>query len=247
MGCSPRPTPQLRRRPRASRRARAGAAITSFLLTFWILSANASETDEGWFGKPYWLPTESMIPTLRVGDHFTTRPSQFGERGPVRGEIVIFYDTRTDAKPQAFVKRVVGLPGDTVSFEGPVLFVNGVRATGQTPIERIATPLGDLDLFEERLGERIYRIADSPEDETRRSGPFTVETDHYFVAGDNRDFSSDSRAWGTVRRDDIVAPTGSIFWSWDLRRPLTPLPDPMTLVRNLGANTHWQRIGIETN
>lgn len=227
----------------ATRRLNA-MAVMSFLLVGWVLESGASQLRHRWFGKPYWLPTESMIPTLVVGDHFTTRPLRYDHRDPVLGDIVVF---KPVGLQQTFVKRIVGLPGDTVSFDGAALSINGTRVTGRGAVGEITTALGNLDLFEERLGDRAYQVADDPCRDARPSGPFTVQANHYFVAGDNRDYSNDSRVWGSVHRDEIVAPTGSIFWSWAYAAALTSIHDPVMFVRVARERIQWGRIGIETN
>jgi len=136
------------------------------------------------------------IPFTNIGSYFTVG----GE--PERFDVVVCnYPGRIDAKTGArvnFVKRVVGLPGDTVEIQDGYLYVNGVRHE------------------EKFLHERMVR--DWPDAAFRAkymdgaSGPYTVPEGHYFLMGDNRNNSNDSRATGPITRDMIVGKVEGVIW-----------------------------------
>ena len=88
-------------------------------------------------------------------------------------------------------------------------------------------------------------VGDDPGREGLSSEPVVVEPDRYFMAGDNRDNSNDSRYWGTVHRDDIVGRVTSLYWSWDFNGSSAELLNPATLWTLLRERTRWNRIGQE--
>ncbi len=194
--------------------------------------------------EPFKIPSGSMIPTLLVGDLILVNKHYYGVRLPVinkkiiafndpkRGDVMVFRypkDTSID-----YIKRVVGVPGDEISFRGQQLYVNGVAAPlAQTP------PPGfyDEDLrmyfpeYTEKLGDLEHRILLNMQrpplfygSEDQRRFPFRencrysaegvtckVPPGHYFMMGDNRDNSEDSRFWGFVPDENIV---GKAFFVW---------------------------------
>jgi signal peptidase I len=189
--------------------------------------------------EPFKIPTGSMIPTLLVGDLILVNKFTYGVRLPVlntkltegtapqRGDVMVF---RYPPKPSMdYIKRVVGLPGDEVAYLDKMLTING------KPVPKQAVPdFFDEDVmryfkqYEEVIGERRFRILN---DETRASlipatddFPFKqncrysvegvvckVPEGHYFMMGDNRDNSADSRFWGFVPERNIV---GKAFFIW---------------------------------
>ncbi|MBO4296110.1 MAG: signal peptidase I [Desulfovibrio sp.] len=149
------------------------------------------------------IPSESMLDTLLVGDHLLGTKFDYGLKipftdislykggDPQRGDIVIFEypeDPSVD-----FIKRIVGVPGDVLEMRGKQFFRNG------QPVK-----------------EDYIRFADPEGIQAPRDnyGPITVPQDKYFVMGDNRDNSMDSRFWGCVDRSAIVAKAWRIYWSW---------------------------------
>lgn len=189
--------------------------------------------------EPFKIPSGSMIPTLRVGDFILVNKFTYGIRIPVlnrkvieiaapqRGDVMVF---RYPVDPSLdYIKRVVGLPGDRVEYRGKRLWING------RPV-----PLRQIDdyLSRERMqySRRYLETLDGVEHEILveedapslppPAGAFThtgnchynteglactVPPGHYFVMGDNRDNSSDSRAWGFVPEGNIV---GKAFFIW---------------------------------
>jgi signal peptidase I len=154
--------------------------------------------------KPYRIPSASMEPTLRCArpapgcdgrfsDRVLVNRLAYRFRDPKRGEEVVFVTPAAAARQcppgGTFVKRIVGLPGDVVSERSGVVYVNG---------RRLAEPYVDP----------------SRRDAETRTWP-RVRDGHYFVLGDNRSQSCDSRAWGTVPRGNLIGPVLLTYWPPD--------------------------------
>ncbi|MDD2713482.1 MAG: signal peptidase I [Simplicispira sp.] len=189
--------------------------------------------------EPFKIPSGSMIPTLLVGDLILVNKFTYGVRLPVihtkltdgtapaRGDVMVF---RYPPQPSLdYIKRVVGLPGDEVAYLNKRLTVNG------QPVPTKAVPdFFDEDAmryfkqFEEQMGERTHRLLNSPDAPAfvqgasnfsyRENCLYSVEgvvckvpKGHYFLMGDNRDNSLDSRYWGFVPEANIV---GRAFFVW---------------------------------
>ncbi len=189
--------------------------------------------------EPFKIPSGSMIPTLLVGDLILVNKFTYGVRLPVvntkitqgnspqRGDVMVF---RYPPQPSMdYIKRVVGVPGDEVAYLNKRLTVNG------KPVETTALPdFFDQDAmryfkqFDEQLGEHRHRILNTPEVPAfvqsasqfkfRENCRYSVEgvsckvpEGHYFMMGDNRDNSLDSRYWGFVPDENIV---GKAFFVW---------------------------------
>ncbi|MFW5937046.1 MAG: signal peptidase I [Desulfosalsimonas sp.] len=153
------------------------------------------------------IPSGSMEPTLQVGDHILVNKFIYGIRLPVtntviipvsepeKGDIIVFeYPVEPD---KDFIKRVVGAPGDTVEIKDKKVYVNG-RQVDNYPVKHT-----EEDLLSGSVNKRD------------NFGPVTVPADAYFVLGDNRDHSYDSRFWGFVREEAIKGEAFIIYWSWD--------------------------------
>ena len=163
------------------------------------------------------IPSESMLSTLLVGDQLLANKFAYGVKfpfthiylyrndDPKRGDIVIFEypeDPDTD-----FIKRVIGIPGDVIEVRDKQLYRNG-----------------------EAVKESYVRFSDPDTIMAKRDnfGPITVPANQYFVMGDNRDNSHDSRFWGCITREAIRAKAWRIYWSWGA--------DGLSSIR-------WSRIG----
>lgn len=189
--------------------------------------------------EPFKIPSGSMIPTLLVGDFILVNKYTYGIRLPVlnkkiidvnrpaRGDVMVF---RYPEDPSLdYIKRVIGLPGDTVAYQNKRLSING-KPVAVEPEEDYLHPerLYYSQRYRETLGEVSYSIlndADAPAyipDASRFPGRehckynsagviCRVPEGHYFVMGDNRDNSRDSRAWGFVPEENIV---GKAFFIW---------------------------------
>jgi signal peptidase I len=183
-----------------------------------------------------WVPTGSMKPTIVEGDlvlvnklaydlkfpFTTTHLAKWAD--PQRGEIAVCFSPKDGTR---LVKRVIGLPGDSIELRNEVLFVNG---SAQTYSPRENTPFR-RDVFEdsspivavEHLGAVNHLVMALPGRRALRSfGPVTVAAGEYFMMGDSRDNSFDSRFFGTVKRDQIVGRASTVLASFDLSRYLLP-------------------------
>lgn len=189
--------------------------------------------------EPFRIPSGSMLPTLHAGDFIAVNKYEYGMRFPVlnfaitegddpkRGDVVVFkypLDRNID-----FIKRVVGVPGDEIRYVGKKLYINGqLQATVQDGSFFDKDTYTDLAQFEENLDGVTHKILEDKRlpsaarplqghnglDQClyhRGDVVCKVPEGHYFMMGDNRDNSADSRFWGFVPREDIV---GRAFAIW---------------------------------
>jgi signal peptidase I len=218
--------------------------------------------------EPYRIPSGSMFPTLLVGDHLFVNKFIYGIklpfsdlrlpslRDPERGDVVVFTvaqrgsqtypaDQRPDLPREEFVKRIIGVPGDRIAFRGGRVFVNGEPVESQVLGETFEDDAGNpLAVSEVTLGDRRFRTLDDPH--VSFPGPtdtITVEPGRYFMLGDNRDHSKDSRFWGSVRLAEIKGPAFILYWSWDFNGGWGELFNPLTLFDLLTQKMRWDRIG----
>jgi len=178
--------------------------------------------------EPFRIPTGSMKPTLLEGDFVLVNKFTYGIRLPVtgskvydlsqpkRGDIIVFrYPKDTSVN---FIKRLVGLPGDRIKYENKILYINDKpmtqtfvqksvdeQANGPTlPVMQFTESLNGIEHPIYQIKIRGYNV---PE--------FVVPSDQYFVMGDNRDNSEDSRVWGFVPEELILGKAFFIWMSWD--------------------------------
>ncbi len=160
--------------------------------------------------QAFTIPSGSMMDTLLIGDYILVNKFLFGPevpftdlhlpgiRAPHRGDIIVFKYPQDEKRD--FIKRVIGTPGDVVQVRGHTVLVNG-KGLVEPYVKFIDTlPRGDDSAY---CG---YAYA---------CEPTKVPADSYFVMGDNRDNSQDSRYWGFVKRDKIKGKAFLIYWSWD--------------------------------
>jgi len=150
------------------------------------------------------IPSGSMLETLQIGDHILVNKFIYGThipftdisilpvRKPQRGDIVVFKYPKDESRD--FIKRLIGVPGDTIAVRNKIVYVNG-------------KPLPDPYVM-----HRDNRIIPGKRD---NFGPVTVPDHSYFMMGDNRDGSYDSRFWGYVHQDEILGKALIIYWSWN--------------------------------
>jgi signal peptidase I len=173
--------------------------------------------------EPFQIPSSSMVPTLQVGDYILVNKYTFGIRLPVlrtkvlalnepqRGDVMVFFPPHMN--DTYFIKRVVGLPGDTVTYRNKRLFVNGEEVALE-PLGEYPEGASRYRLGMETLGDsnHLMQVNDM---RPARDMSIVVKPGHYFMMGDNRDNSSDSRIWGQVPEQDIVGKAFAIWMHWD--------------------------------
>lgn len=199
--------------------------------------------------QPFWIPSGSMVPSLLVGDYLVVNkfaygfsryslpfaPDWFSGRilqgmlghAPRRGDVVVFVPP--GAPDEIFVKRLIGLPGDTIQVTGGQLYINGTLV----PREELGTYVDDSDggpviteKFTETLpGGKIHPVLKvTDQGFANNTGLYTVPAGDYFFMGDNRDNSDDSRfaggPVGYVPAENLLGPAVLILASADLRAPL---------------------------
>jgi len=214
------PVPQAGRK--SAFREYAEAIIVAMLLAFTIRM---------FVVQAFKIPSGSMIPTLLIGDHILVSKLSYGLQWPGdcrfewsgdvmlsprrwrlpiscyqnttlmrfdeprQGDIIVFRYPEDEEKD--FIKRIVGVPGDTIEVRNKAVYVNGVEL--------------DDRVFTQRIDPGIIEGTITPRD---NFGPVTVPQGSYFVMGDNRDQSLDSRFWGFVRHEKIKGRAFRIYWSW---------------------------------
>ena len=210
-----------------------GSVICLIILMVGVFTKNTllKTTGKGWFVpvflifvlrtfiyEPYQIPSGSMIPGLKVGDFILVNKHSYGLKvnrvgdtfalsaDPEYGDVVVFIPPHVNVP---YIKRLIGKPGDTIGYLNKKIDVNG-KVIKQ---ELISTTLEETFL-RETLGnsERIIRIVGGSSSYPEE---FMVPANHYFVMGDNRDNSSDSRFWGFVPKENLMG-TGELIWmSWE--------------------------------
>ena len=190
--------------------------------------------------EPFRIPSGSMLPSLFIGDFILVSKSSYGIKLPIlktqivplgnpeRGDVMVF---RFPRNPKTnFIKRVIGTPGDVVSYHNKRLSINGEPLPLES-VELLDWPTEDQDgrakTFLEQVDTNTHTILI---DTLRSSSSMRVKVPqgHYFVMGDNRDHSNDSRYWGFVPKEFVVGKAFFIWFSWDSAG---------------GGGVNWGRIG----
>jgi signal peptidase I len=174
----------------------AEAAIIAILLALFIRT---------FVVQAFKIPSGSMEPTLLIGDHILVNKFIYGIKlpfiqktvvplsKPERDDVIVFIypvDKKKD-----FIKRVIGLPGDRLEIVNKKIYING-------------------SLYEDKYGFHSSGVREGNPEQTNRFGPVSVPENHYFVMGDNRDHSYDSRYWGFVPAESVKGKAFIIYWSW---------------------------------
>jgi signal peptidase I len=205
--------------------------------------------------EPFRIPSGSMMPTLLVGDFILVNKFSYGIRLPVlnkkiinlgdpqRGDPVVF---RYPKQPWVdYIKRVVALPGDTIDYHNKTVYIND-KPMPQTSVGQFSgvgsgTRMTGASMAIENLDGTEHAILTNPLApdlpmgcQVLRQGPIVVPDGHYFVMGDNRDNSNDSRCWGLVPDENLVGKAFRIWMNWDSN--LNSFP-PIA----------WERIGKSIN
>ncbi len=177
--------------------------------------------------EPYQIPSESMLPTLEVGDFILVNKYAYGLRLPIlgtkildvgepqRGDIMVFVPPHD---PRYFIKRIVGVPGDRIRYENKVLYINGERASYELlrefdavlPALDAAVPVRE---YRETFAGNAHPIYRYPVRES--AGEWVVPEGAYFMMGDNRGRSEDSRVWGFAAERNIVGKAVAIWMHKD--------------------------------
>jgi len=196
-----------------------------------------------WVVQAFKIPTGSMENNLLIGDHLLVNKFVFGPtttldrtllpvRTIARGDIVVF---KYPEEPERdFIKRVIGLPGDTVELRAKKVYVNGQPL--DEPYVHFLTPASD--------GSEVTSM-----DVRERYGPVTVPAGQYFVMGDNRDNSQDSRYWGFLPGTYIKGRAMMIYWSYESEREEGEEAGAGATLRNIASvfthfftRTRWSRM-----
>lgn len=205
--------------------------------------------------EPFNIPSESMVPTLKIGDFILVNKFDYGVRlplvhskiidtgSPKHGDVAVF---RYPENPKlSYIKRVVGLPGDKIEFKQGKLWINGQaqpsELLGQQPVEiqinanelttmtvdRYKNQLGDHQFISHQISAQqqnpnVQALIQHAKGLTMyQTWSITVPQGHYFMIGDNRDQSEDSRAWGFVPEENLI---GRAFYVWMHKEPGFNLP-----------------------
>ena len=204
-------------------------AILAILLAMFIRT---------FFFEPFNIPSGSMLPTLQIGDYLFVSKTSYGyskysfpfgladfegrvfEEEPKRGDVIVF---KLPSQPSIdYIKRLIGMPGDTIQVQRGRLYINGKMVEREeVGLQRVSTPEGPKENIMEYIEtlpngvmHQIYEESDSePLDNTRE---FVVPDGHYFMMGDNRDNSQDSRVQdlvGFVPKENLVGRAQILFFS----------------------------------
>jgi signal peptidase I len=211
----------------------------------------------------YRIPSGSMIPTLLIGDWLFVNKAVYGPHIPFtnihlpsfseprRGEVIVFVSpfqadelARNEDPTPVLVKRMVGMPGDTLYMRAGLLYVNGVAqrqgfgiVSRPTTSSSQPTDTSDLFVWQHKIELKQSRFGPAPaEPQLDNWGPLVVPPANYFMMGDNRYESKDSRYWGTVPRENVRGRPSFVYYSYrsgdETDRPLPFITD-----------IRWGRIG----
>jgi signal peptidase I len=204
-------------------------SIASTLVFVWLITHHIAQATV--------VPTESMSPTILVGDHFFLDKVAFPANYPQalqkflptrtikRGEIVAFWSPETPNL--RLVKRVIGLPGETIELRNRIVYING------------------------RKLDEPYAVFTDSQNIPRRDNmaPVAIPADSFFMMGDNRDNSNDSRFWGVARREEMIGTPLFVYWSYD-GGPYQPnmslsehAREYASIATHFFSNTRWFRTG----
>ena len=174
--------------------------------------------------EPFQIPSSSMVPTLEVGDYILVNKYAYGLRLPVtrtkvfdlgepeRGDVMVFFPQHQNQT--YYIKRVIGKPGDRVAYRDKQLTVNG-EPVPQMWLAEIPTGRYAVKMGRELLPDTDGHLMQIDNRRPPRNFSVIVKPGHYFMMGDNRDNSSDSRVWGQVPERDIVGKAVAIWMHWE--------------------------------
>ena len=189
----------------------------------------------GFIFEPFRVPSNSMMPTLLTGDFIIVNKFDYGLRLPItntrlvefsspnRGDVIVFrypnYEKTPGYSGVDFIKRIVALPGDVISYKKDQLTVNGelvgVKKIGPYVGVDSGKSMNNYRLVREVIDTAGHDILLNPKGHSKELVEITIPEGHYFVMGDNRSHSSDSRFWGFVPEDYIIGRAIGIWMHWD--------------------------------
>lgn len=153
--------------------------------------------------RPFQVSGDSMYPTFKNGEYILTNLITLRFHDPSRGDVVVFKAPIDHEKD--FIKRVMGLPGDTVELRDGFVYLNGKKLNESPYLNSDVRTYGGAFLQE--------------------NTPVTVPQDEFLVMGDNRPFSSDSREWGLLKRSELIGKSFFVYWPLNKMRVVTnPFP-----------------------
>ncbi len=189
----------------------------------------------GFIFEPFRVPSNSMMPTLLTGDFILVNKFDYGLRLPItnskliefskpeRGDVIVFrypnYEKNPGYSGVDFIKRIVALPGDEISYKKDQLTINGKMVEVKKIAPYVAVdsgkPMNNYRLVRELIDSAGYDILLNPKGHSKEIPKITIPEGHYFVMGDNRSHSSDSRFWGLVPEEYIIGKAIGIWMHWD--------------------------------
>ncbi len=236
---APAPTPAA---PRSFRKSTAREYVESIVIA--VILALFIRT---FVVQAFKIPTGSMENNLLIGDHLLVNKFVFGppafalerallpERPIRRGDIIVF--KFPEDRERDFIKRVIGLPGETLEVKDKRVYINGKRL--DEPYVHYLEPPQGASAFAEVTSFDLRE----------RYGPITIPAGKYFMMGDNRDNSADSRYWGLLSREDIKGRAVMIYWSYESETEDyqqtglgATVKDLATVVTHFFTRTRWGRM-----
>ena len=189
----------------------------------------------GFIFEPFRVPSNSMMPTLLTGDFILVNKFDYGFRLPItntklvefskpnRGDVIVFrypnYEKNPGYSGVDFIKRIVAGPGDVISYKNDQLSINGksvnIKKIGPYTAVDSGKPMNNYQLVQELLDSMPHEMLLNPNEQSKEIPEITIPDGHYFVMGDNRSHSSDSRFWGFVPEDYIIGRAIGIWMHWD--------------------------------
>jgi signal peptidase I len=181
--------------------------ILYWFVASFVIQTIVEVTVKSNIAQAYKIPSGAMMDTLQIGDHIMADKFTYKLSKPKRGDIVIFPFPNDPSKD--YIKRIVALGGEAIEIMDKKVMINGIK------LDEPYTVYSDLRIFPKNINQRD------------NFGPVTVPDDSFFVMGDNRDQSNDSRFWGFVKKHTVKGKAMSIYWSWDKK----------------AGRVRWDRIG----
>lgn len=218
----------IRKKPEEQQKKRVNASIVYLGSFFWVLFLVLMV--RSFVMEPFRIPSGSMIPSLLVKDFLVVSKYSYGVKLPIthdtiinvskpkRGDVVVFRYPLDES--QNYIKRVIGLPGDRIQYQNNVLTINGKRMPVSNPEYSsyidVSGRLHNVTILQEDLDGVKHNMQ---VDHNRRSidVDIRVPEGHYFMMGDNRDNSNDSRSWGPVPEENLVGKAQFIWLHWGFK------------------------------